>query len=115
MCNCAVQTLVLASVGAASKAFMHILSSTHVEGGHILEQALQRPSGQVRPRAFVCHTTSCKQEEIFGALIIRYIMISRLRVRIASQICSKVMFDATELLRTGAGADHGVQPCGLPG
>ena len=60
----AVQTLVLASVGAASKAFMHILNSTHVEGGHILEQALQRPSGQVRARALARHTTSCKQQEI---------------------------------------------------
>ena len=41
------QSLVLASVGAASKAFMQILSRTHVEGGHIMQQALQRPTGQV--------------------------------------------------------------------
>ena len=41
------QSLVLASVGAASKVFMQILNRTHVEGGHIMQQALQRPSGQV--------------------------------------------------------------------
>ncbi|CAK0783341.1 hypothetical protein CVIRNUC_006540 [Coccomyxa viridis] len=40
------RSLVLASVGAASKAFMQILSRTHVEGGHIMQQALQRPTGQ---------------------------------------------------------------------
>ena len=41
------QSLVLASVGAASKVFMQILNRTHVEGGHIMQQALQRPTGQV--------------------------------------------------------------------
>ena len=41
------QSLVLASVGAASKAFMQILSRTHVEGSHIMQQALQRAPGQV--------------------------------------------------------------------
>ena len=43
----AVQTLVLASVGAASKAFMQILSRTEIAGGHLIQEALQRPPGQV--------------------------------------------------------------------
>ena len=45
----------------------------------------------------------------------RRTMILRLRVGIALQMCSNVMIDATEPLRTAAGAHHGVQPCGLSG